>query len=141
EAYRDSLIELARDLGIEESVRFVNEYLSPEQLAALLGSADAVLLPYDSKEQATSGVLAEALAAGVPVWAPAFRHAVETLSGSAGVTVPHDDLDAMASGLDRMLRLGDDSRASRRDGSGASWAEVGERYLQLAARLRAERAA
>ncbi|WP_341997896.1 glycosyltransferase [Microbacterium sp. LWH7-1.2] len=141
EAYRDSLIGLARDLGIEASVRFVNEYLSAEDLAALLGGADAVLLPYDSKEQATSGVLAEAVAAGVPVVATAFPHAVETLTGSAGVAVPHDDLAAMTSGIERMLRLGDESRASRRDGRGLSWSDVAERYLELVERLLAERAA
>lgn len=141
EAHRESLVALAGELGVEASVRFVNEYLSPEDLAALLGAADAVLLPYDSREQATSGVLAEALAAGVPVVATEFPHAVETLTGSAGVAVPHDDLDAMASGLERMLQLGDDSRVSRRDGWGPSWSEVAERYWNLAERLRAERAA
>ncbi|KAF2417143.1 glycosyltransferase [Microbacterium sp. B35-30] len=141
EAYRESLIGLARDLGVEASVRFVNTYLSSDDLAALLGAADAVLLPYDSKDQATSGVLAEALAAGVPIVATAFPHAVETLTGSAGIAVPHDDLDAMTSGLERMLALGEDRRASRRGGSGPTWSEVAELYLDLAERLRAERAA
>lgn len=141
EAYRESLIGLARELEVETAVRFINEYVSAEDLARLLGAADAVLLPYDSKEQATSGVLAEALAAGVPVVATAFPHAVETLTGSAGVAVPHDDLDAMISGLERALSLGDESRASRRDGAGPSWSQVAERYLDLAERLRAERAA
>lgn len=141
EAYRDSLIGLARDLGIDAAVRFVDEYLSPEDLAALLGAADAVLLPYDSKEQATSGVLAEALAAGVPVVATAFPHAIETLTGPAGVAVAHDDLEAMTSGLERMLQLGDGRRASRRDGVGLTWSEVAARYLDLAERLCAERAA
>ncbi|MFF2488429.1 glycosyltransferase [Microbacterium sp. NPDC058062] len=141
EAYRDTLLQLARDLEVETAVRFVNEYLSPEDLAAHLGAADAVLLPYDSKEQATSGVLAEALAAGVPVVATAFPHAVEALTDSAGVAVPHDDLDAMTAGLERVLQLGDDRLASRRDGSGPTWSEVAERFLDLAERLRAERAA
>ncbi len=141
EAYRDSLLDLARELGVEASVRFVNEYLSPEDLGVLLDAADVVLLPYDSREQATSGVLAEAVAAGVPVVATSFPHAVETLTGRAGVAVPHDDLDAMAAGIERMLRLDDDRRASRRDGFGPTWAGVADRYLELAERLRAERAA
>jgi glycosyltransferase involved in cell wall biosynthesis len=86
-------------------------------------------------------VLAEAVAAGVPVVATAFPHAIETLTGSAGVAVPHEDLGAMASGLERMLHLGDQHRVSRRDGSGLTWSEVAERYRDLAERLRAERAA
>ena len=141
EAYRESLVSLARDLEVEASVRFFNEYLSPHSLAGLLSAADAVLLPYDSKEQATSGVLAEALAAGVPVVATAFPHAVETLAGSAGVAVPHDDLDAMTAALERILRFDDGSRASRRIGSGPSWSDVGARYLDRAERVRSEWAA
>jgi glycosyltransferase involved in cell wall biosynthesis len=141
EAYRDSLEALARRLGVEASVHFVNRYLAPEDLAGLLSAADAVLLPYDSTEQATSGVLVEALAAGVPVVATSFPHAVEVLTGTAGTTVPHDDAHAMALGLERMLQRGDDHRAARRHGSGLSWPEVAEQYLDLAERLRAEQAA
>jgi glycosyltransferase involved in cell wall biosynthesis len=34
--------------------------------------ADVILLPYDSRDQVTSGVLVEAVAAGKPVIASAF---------------------------------------------------------------------
>ena len=44
-------------------------------------SADVVLLPYDSAEQVTSGVLIEAVAAGKPVVATQFPHAREVLAG------------------------------------------------------------
>jgi polysaccharide biosynthesis protein PslF len=50
-----------------------------------------VLLPYDSRDQVTSGVLVKALAAGKPVIATTFPHAVEMLSSGAGILVPHHD--------------------------------------------------
>ena len=59
-------------------------YHDQAALGALIRSADVVVLPYDSREQVTSGVLIEAVAAGVPVVATAFPHAVELLTGGPG---------------------------------------------------------
>ncbi|MFC8680483.1 glycosyltransferase [Microbacterium ureisolvens] len=145
ERYRDSLQGLSRALGVESDVHFVDRYLDDAELDELRGSADVVLLPYESQEQATSGVLVEAVASGVPVVATAFPHAVELLDGRSGIAVPHDDLAAMAAALRRTL---DAARGPRRmtrpvaaGGLGLPWPEVAARYAALAARLRAERAA
>ena len=62
-----------------------------------------VLLPYDSREQVTSGVLIEAVAAGRPVVATAFPHAVELLADGAGLVVPQRDPAAMEAALRRVL--------------------------------------
>jgi glycosyltransferase involved in cell wall biosynthesis len=143
--YRDSLAGLSRALGVEGDVHFVDRYLTDDDLAELLGAADVVLLPYESHEQVTSGVLVEAIAAGVPVVATAFPHAVELLDGRTGIAVPHDDVGAMARALRDALEA---ARAPRRmprpalaEGSGMPWPEVAARYAALAARLRSEKAA
>ncbi len=62
----------------------------------------------------TSGVLVDAIAAGRPVVATAFPHAVELLSSGAGLVVDHDDPDAMALALRRDSHQ---ARAGRPDGS------------------------
>ena len=62
-----------------------------------------VVLPYDSTDQVTSGVLVDAIASGRPVVATAFPHAVELLGSGAGLVVAHDDPDAMTSALRRVL--------------------------------------
>ena len=49
------------------------------------------ILPYDSTEQVTSGVLTEAVAAGKPVIATTFPHAREQLSDGGGILVAHAD--------------------------------------------------
>jgi glycosyltransferase involved in cell wall biosynthesis len=62
-------------------------------------SASVVVLPYDSPDQVTSGVLVDAIAAGRPVIATAFPHAVELLSDGAGIIVPHREPVALAAAI------------------------------------------
>ncbi len=61
------------------------------------------MLPYDSPDQVTSGVLVDAVAAGRPVVATAFPHAVELLASGAGIVVPRRDPAALAAALRRVL--------------------------------------
>lgn len=84
ESYRDHLHRLGAVLGVAHSVTYRPDYLDPATLGALIASADVVVLPYDSREQVTSGVLIEAVAAGVPVVATSFPHAVELLADGSG---------------------------------------------------------
>src|SRR5580658_6680070 len=81
EAYRDRLHEQVQQAGLGSSVTFDGYYRTTSALASLIRSADVVLLPYDSTEQVTSGVLIEAVAAGKPVVATRFPHAREALAG------------------------------------------------------------
>ena len=104
-----------------------------------------MVLPYDSTEQVTSGVLVDALANGRPVIATAFPHAVELLSGGAGIVVDHDDPDALASALHRVLtqpRLaGSMAAEARLLAPQLGWPVVGRAYVALAQRLLAEKPA
>ena len=135
EAYRESLIRLANDMGISGSVLLSNTYRDGNALQALVRSADVVLLPYDSRDQVTSGVLVEALAAGRPVVATAFPHAIEALATGAGTVVAHGDPAAMASALRRVLadpevaaRMGGEARAH---GALLAWSVIGRTYVGL----------
>ena len=99
ESYRQARIEQAERHGISSSVDFDSDYRDVASLTALIQSSKVVVLPYDSRDQVTSGVLVDAIAAGRPVVATAFPHAVELLSSGAGLVVDHDDPDAMALAL------------------------------------------
>ena len=103
EAYRDARIEQARRSGVADSVCFDTGYRNVSMLTDLIQSAAVVVLPYDSTDQVTSGVLVDAIASGRPVVATAFPHAVELLGSGAGIVVGHDDPDALASALRRVL--------------------------------------
>jgi glycosyltransferase involved in cell wall biosynthesis len=139
EAYRDARIEQARRGGLEGSVYFDAGYRNNAMLSALAQSAAVVVLPYDSTDQVTSGVLVDAIANGRPVVATAFPHARELLGTGAGIVVGHDDPDALASALRRVLtepRLaGDMAAEARRLAPEMAWPVVAGAYLKLARRL------
>ncbi|MET0780961.1 MAG: glycosyltransferase [Microbacterium sp.] len=145
ERYRRSLERLVAELDLQGAVRIDARYLTPGQLAQLRASADVVMLPYLSQEQATSGVLAEALAAGIPVVATRFPHAVEMLSGGAGLLVDHADPHSTADALASVLTSDDTARAMHesalRDAHVADWPAVADRYRLLASSLSAVDAA
>jgi len=145
EAYRSARVEQARRSGVADSVCFDSGYQSADELNARAQSAAVVVLPYDSTDQVTSGVLVDAIACGRPVVATAFPHAVELLAGGAGVVVDHDDPDAMVHALRRILtepQLADSmAREARRLAPTMAWSVVGKAYLRLARRLIAQRSA
>jgi glycosyltransferase involved in cell wall biosynthesis len=136
EAYRERLQRLGAVLGIAHAVTYRAGFHDPATLSRLVASADVVVLPYDSREQVTSGVLIEAVAAGIPVVATAFPHAVELLSDGAGVIVPHQDPVALAAAIRLVLKRPDaGTSADPSTPSTLRWPAVAERYEALAQRL------
>ena len=82
EAYRRALEARARARNVADRVHFDGRFLPAAALGQLISAADVVLLPYDSLEQVTSGVLIEAVTAGKPVVSTCFPHAVELLAAA-----------------------------------------------------------
>lgn len=145
ETYRQARVEQAQRNGVGGSVVFDAGYRDVPTLTRMIQSAAVVVLPYDSREQATSGVLVDAVAAGRPVVATAFPHAVELLGSGAGIIVDHDDPDALVAALRSVLtdpalahRL---TAEARRVAPTLAWPVVAAAYLQLAGSLVSERAA
>lgn len=142
EAYRDARIEQARDLGVADSVSFDPRYYDRSALAELIQQASVVVLPYDSREQVSSGVLVDAFVNGRPIVATAFPHAVELLGSGAGMVVDHDDPVALAAALRQIItqpRLAGSMAAEvRRLAPEVAWPAVAARYIELAQRLIAE---
>ena len=143
ERYREGLRRRAVDLGVADALELDARYLRSGELADLVQRADVVLLPYDSREQVTSGVLIEAVAAGRPVVSTAFPHAVELLGDGTGLVVPQRDPAALGAALRRVLAepgLADDmaDRAARK-APDLLWSAVAARYLRIAESLVASR--
>ncbi|HOZ60216.1 MAG TPA: glycosyltransferase, partial [Nakamurella multipartita] len=139
EEYRQGLQRRIEHRSLTGSVRLDGRYLDTLTLGALVAAADVVLLPYDSTEQVTSGVLIEAVAAGKPVVATRFPHAVELLSGGAGIVVPHRDPVSIAEGLRRVITspelAASMSRAAVAAAPDLRWSAVAKQYRFLAAQL------
>jgi glycosyltransferase involved in cell wall biosynthesis len=103
ERYREGLMARAEALGVRDRVRFVGRYLEPRELHRIVRSTDAVLVPYESREQVTSGVLVEAVAARRPVISTDFPHARELLAGQVGLVVPTRDPGAISRAIRRLV--------------------------------------
>jgi glycosyltransferase involved in cell wall biosynthesis len=135
EQYRQSLIRQAWASGVAGSITFDDAYRDLDQLARLVASASVVVLPYDSREQVTSGVLVDAIAAGRPVIATAFPHAVELLSDGAGIVVPHGDPVALAAAIASVANdpelLESMTRRARELAPSLTWRSVAAQYREL----------
>ena len=139
ERYRDSLRARAAELGVADMLRFEPGYLDVESLRRLVQRADVVLLPYDSHEQVTSGVLIEAVASLTPVVSTAFPHATELLADGVGFLVPHGSPDAIGAALRQILTqpayaAGMVANAAR-VAPALHWPAVADRYRDVAEAL------
>lgn len=138
-AYRDSLEKLARGLGLDRRVRFVDRYVSDAELEKRVAASDVVVLPYDNEEQVCSGVLTDAVALGRPVVATAFPHALEFARRGCGRAVEHRP-GALAASLEELL-TDDTSYRMAVTAAGAvspslSWSRVALAYVDLVDHLR-----
>ena len=135
DTYRESLIRRCAELGISQQVTFDDAYRTVPQLMQFVASSAVVVLPYDSRDQVTSGVLVDAIAAGRPVIATAFPHAVELLGSGAGIVVPHGDPLALAAAIRSVVT--DTEVAAKmtacagRLAPSLAWSTVAEQYCRL----------
>ncbi|MDO8390523.1 MAG: glycosyltransferase [Actinomycetota bacterium] len=145
DVYRHSLMRRASENGVAGSVLFDDTYRNVAQLTRFAASSTLVVLPYDSVDQVTSGVLVDAIAAGRPVIATAFPHARELLQTGAGIVVPHRDPAALATALRSVLtdpgRLESMTAEARRLAPLLSWSAIAGRYSALCTRLVGQREA
>ncbi len=136
EAYRNMLIERAAGSRVAAHIEFDDGYRDLQALTELITTADLVVLPYDSAEQVTSGVLVDAVAAGRPVISTSFPHAVELLGSGAGLVVPQRDPVAMAAAIRAVLTdpglAAGMAEEARRLAPSLSWSAVAAQYDDLA---------
>ncbi len=143
EVYREHLRGLVHKHELREIVSFDSRYLETPELFRIANAADIVLLPYDSTEQVTSGVLVEAVTAGKPVISTGFPHAVELLSSGAGIIVDRQDPAAIAKAIRRIVTEPGLSKhmaaEARRIAPDLLWSAVARQYRDLAVAITAAR--
>jgi glycosyltransferase involved in cell wall biosynthesis len=139
DAYLQGLTARVRALGLAHVVEFDNRYATLDSQTKAIRRADIVLIPYDSTDQVTSGVLVEAIAACKPVIATAFPHAVEMLGTGAGTVVPHSDPDALGQALRDLLsnpsRAAQMTKVSRSIATTLYWPTIASTYEAILATL------
>ena len=135
ESYRESLTALAENLGVKDNVRFIDKYLTKEEVITYLHLSDIYMTPYLSKEQAVSGTLAYAVGCGRVVVSTPYRYAQELLGGGRGMLAEFRDSESLASCIRGVL----DNPSQKREmemrtlavGQEMIWANVAGRYIKL----------
>ncbi len=103
ESYRQSLMALVEQMGLQDNVRFVNSYLSQDMLLRYLSATDIYITPYPNPGQISSGTLTYAMASGCAVVSTPYLYAQEMLADGRGVLVPFRNPQAIAEALNRLL--------------------------------------
>jgi glycosyltransferase involved in cell wall biosynthesis len=141
--YRLQLEALAREFGVERNVVFYNRFVSPQEMAALVGSADIYVTPYRYETQAVSGTLAYALGAGKAIISTPYWHATELLGDGRGVLVPFGAPAAIADAAIELLDNDASRQAMRKRaylyGRHMVWDRVAQSYMRVFERARANR--
>jgi glycosyltransferase involved in cell wall biosynthesis len=137
ESYRESLAALAEELGVGNSVQFVDGFLAQDQLLDYLQAADVYVTPYLTETQITSGTLSYAVALGKPVVSTPYWHAAELLADGLGVLVPFGDSRRFAEEIiglldddDRLVRM---SARAYEVGRTMLWSRLAEAYIGICA--------
>lgn len=135
ETYRNTLIQLARDLGVQRHVRFNNRFLSNSELIRYLAATDVYLMAYLNKDQIVSGTLAYAVGCGKAVIATPFVYAEELLAEGRGIIVPFKDSEAIATAANELLgdrrKLLQMEERAYRYSRPMTWPNVARSYVEL----------
>ena len=133
--YRETLTRMTTELGVEDSVRFVNHYLTKDEIISYLAASDIYITPYINPHQICSGTLAYAVAAGRAIISTPYLHARFLLGGDRGLLVDFSSATSIAEAALRVLGTPElqvelESR-TRAYGQRLLWTEVGARYRGL----------
>lgn len=102
EKYRDFLYQKVIDLELQNNVRFINRYLSLDELNDHLQRTDIYLFTSKDPNQAVSGTLAYAMACGCPILSTPIPHARELLDG-AGFNFDFQNAKQLTAGAIKLL--------------------------------------
>jgi len=137
EEYRDSLKTLAKDLGVENNIAFVNKFVSEEELHQYLTACYLYITPYLNEAQITSGTLSYAVGAGAAVVSTPYWHAQELLADNRGKLFDFKNDEQLATIVNSLL--GDESKhlALKKNaynyGLNLRWPAIGNVYLNVLA--------
>ena len=133
EAYRDSLVARAREVGVEDHVVFLDQFVDQATLLDFIAMCDVYVTPYLNASQMTSGTLAYSFALGKAIVSTPYWHAQELLADGRGILVPFANSAAIGSEIAGLLTDHPRREAMRKRAYASSrpmtWERTAERYL------------
>jgi glycosyltransferase involved in cell wall biosynthesis len=143
EAYRERLQARVVQLGIEDHVVFLDQFVDQETLIDFISMCDVYVSPYLKVAQMTSGTLAYSFGLGKAVVSTPYWHAQELLAEGRGVLVPFGDAASIGREIADLLTDDPRRQAMRRraysHSRGMTWARIAERYVEVFDEARSRR--
>jgi glycosyltransferase involved in cell wall biosynthesis len=135
EAYRESLTARVRELGVEDHVVFLDQFVDQTTLLEFISMCDIYVTPYLNEAQMTSGTLAYSFGLGKPVVSTPYWHARELLADGRGVLVPFGNAAAIGKEIAALL-TDDPRRQAMCERAYAvsrtmTWERTAERYVSV----------
>ena len=135
EEYRNSLKEKIKLFKLTENVKFVNKYLSLENLIEWLKTIDIYITPYLDPQQSASGALAYAIGAGKVCISTPYLYAKDVLAYRRGIIVPFKNSRAIAKTVIDLFKNPEKKAAIKKRaynfGRTMTWHNVALQHLKL----------
>ena len=96
EKYRNSLEALINSLGLQNNVKFINQYLPLDTLLEHLQLTDIYLFTSKDRNQAVSGTFSYAISCGCPIISTPIPHAIEVLKNGTGIIIDFESPKQLA---------------------------------------------
>ena len=133
EAYRENLMTRVRELGVENNVVFLDQFVDQATLLEFISMCDVYVTPYLNEAQMTSGTLAYSFGLGKPVVSTPYWHARELLADGRGVLVSFGDAAGIGNEIAQLLTDDPRRQAIRKRAYAASrsmtWERTAEGYM------------
>lgn len=135
EVYRDSLMARVHQLGIENHVVFLNQFVDQPTLLEFISMCDVYVTPYLNEAQMTSGTLANSFALGKAIVSTPYWHASELLRDGGGILVPFRDSEAIGREVASLFTNDVRRHSLRKRAYAASrsmtWTQSARRYIAV----------
>ena len=135
EAYREKLMRMVDRLRIADHVRFINKYLSKDEIINYLQLSDIYMTPYLGKNQAVSGTLAYAVGYGRVIISTPYSYAQEMLSEGRGLLAKFRNSSSLAKLIRYVLKHPEAKKEMERRtlslGRTMVWSNIANQYTKL----------
>ena len=133
EAYRDSLMQRAHNLGVSAHLVFCNQFVDQATLLDYISMCDVYVTPYLNEAQMTSGTLSYSFGLGKAVVSTPYWHAQELLADGRGILVPFGDASTTGTEIASLLTNDVRRHALRKRAYANSrsmiWSQTAKSYL------------
>jgi glycosyltransferase involved in cell wall biosynthesis len=136
EEYREYLLRLVKEYGLEDYVYFYKNFVPEDLLMEYLYASDIYITPYLNEAQITSGTLSYAVGAGTAVISTPYWHAQELLADGRGILFDFHNYEQLGNILldllDNPQKIENFRDAAVEYGNKLKWPKIGAKYIKIA---------